>query len=195
MPNKGRQPTPKTFVVDGSPVEISSAHQCGMEPPIVRILGLTQFGELLHPRRQAMRRCVFFGCLIALIPTATMADQYQLLPWGASRNNLEYDAVVFDETNGDVFDCTASTDALQIKIDSVECVRATIRGEAVSPGPVILPARPNVSAAPLRFWQVDQNGKVTFCFGSPAAFGPPHTFLCASAHTKLLNASSRADDE
>ena len=80
-----------------------------------------------------------------------MADQYQLLPWGASRNNQEYDAVFFDETNGDVFDCTAVTDRLQIKIDSFECVRTTIRGEAVPPGPVILPARPNVSATPLRF--------------------------------------------
>ena len=142
-----------------------------------------------------MRRHAILGCLIGLLPTAAMADQYQLVPWGASRNNQEYDAVVFDETNGDVFNCTALTDTLQIKIDSIECVRATIRGEAVAPGPVILPARPNVNAAPLRFWQVDQDGKVTFCFGSPAAFGPPHIFLCASAHIKLLTASSRADDE
>jgi hypothetical protein len=138
---------------------------------------------------------VVFGCLMGLLPTAAMADQYQLVPWGASRNNLEYDAVIFDETNGDVFDCTVSTDTLQTKIDSMECVQATIRGEADPPGPVILAARPNVTAAPLRFWKVDQNGKVTFCFGPPAAFGPPHIFLCASAHTQPRIASSRADDE
>jgi hypothetical protein len=141
-----------------------------------------------------MRRSIIFGCLIGLLPTATMAGQYQLLPWGASRNNQEYDAVVFDETKGMVFDCTVLTDTLQTKIDSIECVRATMRGEALSPGPVILPARPNVNATPLRFWQVDENGKVTFCFGSPAAFGPPHIFVCASAHTELRSASSRDDE-
>jgi hypothetical protein len=147
---------------------------------------------LLKP---AMRRRFIFGCLISLLPTATMADQYQLVPWGSSRNNLEYDAIIFNETDGDVFTCTALTDALPTKINSMECVRATIHGEGVPPGPVILPARPNVNAAPLQFWKVDQNGKVTFCFGPPAAFGPPHIFLCASAQTQQRTASSRADDE
>ena len=121
------------------------------------------------------------ACLIGLLSTATMADQYELLPWGASRNNQEYDAVIFNETDGAVFACTVLTDTLQIKIDSLECVRATIEGEAVSPGPVILPPQPSIGAGPLRFWQVDQNGKVKFCLGAPAAFGAPHIFVCASA--------------
>ena len=140
-------------------------------------------------------KSVFFGCLISLLPTATMADQYQLMPWGASRNNQEYDAVVFNETNGDVFDCTVLTDSLKTRIDSMDCVKAMIRGEPDPPGPVILPATPNVNAAPLRFWKVDQNGKVTFCFGSSAAFGPPHVFLCASAHTQVRSAATQGDDE
>ena len=142
--------------------------------------GLAGFQECCSDHRRAMTRRVIFCCLIGLLPTAAMADQYKLLPWGTSRNNLEYAAIVFDETNGDVFTCTVLTDTLQTKVGSLGCDKATIQGDAVPPGPAIVPAPPGLTAVPLRFWKIDQNGKVTFCLGAPASFGPPHIFSCAS---------------